>query len=77
MSYQSAHDLPSFVEMQQQLKGLKCWQYVIPKDRRPDITELERQLNHLVDTVDRFYVVLGSRNGSSMTAYRLTVLPLS
>jgi hypothetical protein len=62
MPYESAHDLPSFVEMQQQIKGLKLLRFLIPKDSRADIKELERQLKHLGDTVDRFYQVLGSRN---------------
>ncbi len=62
MPYESAHDLPSFVEMQQQLNGFKLLRFVIPRDKRPDIKELERQLKYLGDTVDRFYDVLGSRN---------------
>jgi hypothetical protein len=62
MPYESAHDLPSFVEMQQTLEGLKLFRFLIPKDKRPDVKELERQLKHLGDTVNRFYDVLGSRN---------------
>jgi hypothetical protein len=37
MPYESAHDLPSFVEMQQTVKGLKLLRFLIPKDRRPDV----------------------------------------
>lgn len=62
MDYRSAHDLPSFVELRDQLKGLKALQFLIPKDQRPDINELERQLRHMGDTVDNFYHILGPRN---------------
>lgn len=62
MPYESAHDLPSFVEMQQLLQGFRLLRFLIPKGERPDIKELERQLKYLGDTVDRFYDVLGSRN---------------
>lgn len=62
MDYKSAHDLPSFMEMQDQLKDLNALQFLIPKDQRPDAEELERQLRHMGDTVDEFYRVLGPRN---------------
>lgn len=62
MPYESAHDLPSFIEMQEQIKGVKLLWFLIPRDKRQDVKELERQLKHLGDTVDRFYDVLGSRN---------------
>jgi hypothetical protein len=48
--------------MQQQIKGFRMFRFLIPKDKRPDIKELEHQLRYLGDTADRFYHVLGSRN---------------
>ncbi|WP_457028719.1 hypothetical protein [Kitasatospora sp. P5_F3] len=62
MDYESAHDLPSFVEMQRQLKGLKAWRLLIPKDERKRLKELELKIRSLGDTVDNFYRVLGPRN---------------
>ena len=62
MPYQSARDLPSFVEMSQQLSSLKLLRFLIPKGERPKVKELEAQLNFLGDAVDKFYTVLGPRN---------------
>jgi hypothetical protein len=62
MPYQSARDLPSFMEMSQQLASLKLLRFLIPKGERPKVKELEAQLNFLGDTVDKFYATLGPRN---------------
>src|SRR5215208_7114846 len=62
MPYQSARDLPSFVEMSQQLSSLKLLRFLIPKSERPKVKEVEAQLNFMGNTVDKFYAVLGPRN---------------
>ncbi|MDB1086171.1 hypothetical protein PJ985_01100 [Streptomyces sp. ACA25] len=62
MPYESAHDLPSFIELKQQLKGVKLFQFLIPKERRLNVEELQEQIQRLGDLADRFYVVLGERN---------------
>jgi hypothetical protein len=62
MPYKSARDLPSFVEMSQQLSSLKLLRLIIPKNERPKVKELGAQLNFLGDTVDKFYATLGPHN---------------
>ena len=62
MPYQSARDLPSFVEMSQQLSSLKLLRFLIPRSERPKVKEVEAQPNFLGNTVDEFYAVLGPRN---------------
>lgn len=62
MPYESAHDLPSVMEMLQQIQGLKLLRFLVPKDTRGKIKEVEIQLKFLGDTVDQFYMVLGPKN---------------
>lgn len=59
--YGSAHDLPSFVEMRQQLRLLKDVTRVVMRDKRAEIIRLERQMEEMADRVDAFYDRLGSR----------------
>ncbi len=61
MAYDSARDMPSFVELQQQLTGLKVLALVWRSKRRM-VADLESQLKYLADTVDRFYDLLGDRH---------------
>lgn len=60
--YGSAGDLPSFRELADQVRGFKLISRVFGRKHRPVIIEIERQLNELIDTVDRFYRLLGDRN---------------
>ena len=60
--YGSAHDLPSFVEMRQQLRALKALTLFVMRDKRAEIVELERQMNAMADRVDAFYRRLGPRH---------------
>src|SRR6266511_2693643 len=62
MPYESAHDLPSFVEISEGLKSIKLLKFILPKAERGKVKELEAQLRLLVDTVDKFYAVLGPRH---------------
>ncbi|MET9400909.1 hypothetical protein [Kitasatospora sp. NPDC002965] len=57
MTYESAHDLPSFVELRQQLALCR----VLPQQGR-DVKAMQRQVREIADTVDRFYALLGVRN---------------
>ncbi|MGW6791877.1 hypothetical protein [Streptomyces chartreusis] len=61
MDYQSAHDLPSFVEMKRQLQGLRGLSLFSQKQRETMKT-LEQQIKGLGDAVDQYYKVLGPRN---------------
>ena len=60
--YGSARDLPSYQELARQIQGGKLLTRFIARNQRSGILEIERQLDHLVDVVDRFYDRLGSRN---------------
>jgi hypothetical protein len=62
MAYDSAHDLPSFVELSKQLKGLKLLRFLLPKNQRDELKKLETQLKEMGDTVDDFYKLLGDRH---------------
>jgi len=62
MPYESARDLPSFVEMLQQVRFIKLLRFALPRNERQMARQLETQLHFLGDTVDRFYDALGPRN---------------
>ncbi|MGW5466119.1 hypothetical protein [Streptomyces sp. NPDC003996] len=61
MDYQSAHDLPSFVEMKRQLQGLRALS-LFSRKQRATVKTLEQQIKGLGDAVDEYYKVLGPRN---------------
>lgn len=60
--YKSARDLPSVVEMTEQLRGFKTLTVFIGREKRSAIRKIERQLNDLVQTIDGFYERLGERH---------------
>lgn len=60
--YGSAGDLPSVVEMRQQLQAAKLITRVIARDQREKLLDIERQLEGITELVDTFYVLLGPRN---------------
>lgn len=62
MVYDSAHDLPSFVELLNQLKVLKLLGFLLPKNQRDKLKWLEAQIKELGDTVDDFYTLLGNKH---------------
>ncbi|MER7921829.1 MULTISPECIES: hypothetical protein [unclassified Streptomyces] len=61
MDYQSAHDLPSFVELKRQLQGLRALS-LFSRKQRATVKTLEQQIKGLGDTVDQYYNLLGPRN---------------
>jgi len=62
MAYDSAHDLPSFVELSNQLKGLKLLRFLLPKNQRDELKKLPAQIKEMGDTIDDFYKLLGDRH---------------
>lgn len=60
--YASAQDLPSVRQLRQQLGQARALRFFLPRDQRPDLATIERQLQRLCNTVDDFYRVLGPRN---------------
>ncbi len=59
--YRSARDLPSFVELEEQIRGGKALTRVIGRKLRPQLLEIEAQLDRLAAIVDAFYALLGER----------------
>jgi hypothetical protein len=60
--YRSAIDLPSFAELQEQLRGMKLLTRIVAREERAKVVELEAQLHRMAGIVDRFYDLLGQRN---------------
>jgi hypothetical protein len=60
--YGSALDLPSTKEIFRLLEGAKALTFFIARDKRGEMIELEAQVRHLGEVVDRFYALLGERN---------------
>ena len=60
--YGSAHDLPSYQELDRQIQGGKLLTRFIAREQRSELLKLEEQMNRLVAVVDRFYERLGPRN---------------
>lgn len=60
--YKSARDLPSVAEMLKQIQGFKALTRFVARDQRDSVVVIEQQLDDLVETVDGFYDLLGSRH---------------
>ncbi|MEV7374677.1 hypothetical protein AB0O51_27825 [Streptomyces sp. NPDC090301] len=58
MSYASARDLPSFLELDRQLKVLR----LLGKKGRERAASIKTQMRGLADTVDAFYQLLGDKH---------------
>ncbi|MGD0273119.1 MAG: hypothetical protein ABSB96_05275 [Gaiellaceae bacterium] len=61
-SYASALDLPSVVELLDQIQGMKTLTRFIARDQRKSVLEIEAQVRELMELVDRFYELLGPRH---------------
>ena len=63
--YGSAADLPSVVELDRRLEEFKAFAESVPVDDavREQIASLEAKRHRVVSVVDRFYELLGPRNG--------------
>ncbi len=59
--YKSARDLPSVVEMTEQLRGFKSLTLLVGREQRSALRKIESQLTDLVQTIDGFYERLGKR----------------
>ena len=60
--YGSARDLPSYREMEMQIKGAKVLTLFVARDQRQELFEIERGMTRLAEVVDDFYQRLGPRN---------------
>jgi hypothetical protein len=60
--YGSANDLPSVVDLKQQLAGMKALTRFVARGHRARVREVEAQLDRLTKGVDDFYTLLGPRN---------------
>lgn len=62
MSYETARDLPSFKEMEAQLKAMKLMKFLLPANQRNTPREIEAKLNELAQLIDDFYETFGDRH---------------
>lgn len=62
MSYETARDLPSFKEMELQLKGMKVLKFLLPADQKNVPKEVEQKLNELAQLIDDFYETFGDKH---------------
>lgn len=60
--YGSAEDLPTIREMRSNIRALKVFKGLLPKEKRGQIAELEENLDRTTRIVDAFYQKLGPRN---------------
>jgi hypothetical protein len=60
--YGSANDLPSVIELRQQIQSMKMLTRFVARGERARVRELEAQLNRITKSVDDFYTLLGPRN---------------
>ena len=60
--YESAGDLPSFVEMREQLDGMKALVSLLAPGKQAQLLKLEAGIERMCGIVDAFYDLLGPRN---------------
>lgn len=60
--YESARDLPSYVELESQIRAFRLLRWLLPREQRTNLEGLSTQLEQLVVTVDDFYARLGDRH---------------
>lgn len=62
MPYDSARDMPKFREVEQQLSVMRLMRSLLPEEEQHLLDAFPAQLDHMADTVDSFYALLGPRN---------------
>lgn len=60
--YGSARDLPSVKKIEQQMAAFKVLGFLLPKEQRKQLKDLQREHRRITEIVDRFYGLLGERN---------------
>ncbi len=60
--YGSARDLPSDKEMEQQIAAFRLLGFLLSKDQRKQLKDLQREHRRITEIVDTFYALLGERN---------------
>ncbi|MBI9001376.1 hypothetical protein M0E87_10585 [Corynebacterium sp. CCM 9185] len=60
--YGSARDLPSVMELEQQIQASRLLGFLLPRNQRKEIKRLHDEQRRITDTVDAFYALLGPRN---------------
>lgn len=65
-AYRAAEELPSIIELREQMNVFKPFAYVVGaltgRHLGREASQIERQLDHLVRLIDSFYELLGERN---------------
>ena len=60
--YGSARDLPSVKEMEQQMAAFRLLGFLLSKDQRKQLKDLQSEHRRITEIVDTFYALLGERN---------------
>lgn len=60
--YGSATDLPSVIEMKQQITALSVLGFLVSKEQRAELKKLREEIRRITSIVDRFYELVGERN---------------
>jgi hypothetical protein len=60
--YRSALDLPSVVEMLEQIRGAKPLTRLVARKHRAEVLRIEGEVRHIAGLVDSFYALLGDRH---------------
>ena len=55
-------DLPSVKEMEQQMAAFRLLDFLLSKDQRKQLKDLQREHRRITAIVDTFYALLGDRN---------------
>lgn len=62
MPYGSVRDLPTYIENDRLLQSMRWYRWLLPKEVRDELSDLQRGLERMAGTIDSFYELLGPRN---------------
>ena len=62
MPYGSVRDLPTYIENDRLLQSMRWYRWLLPKEVRDELSDLQRGLERMAETIDSFYELLGPRN---------------